>query len=128
MSRTQIAVGLVRSGLSKAEAARRVGISTQAVCTASTKAGLGGLTEAGRKAMQAKSPEFKAKIAELTRARADRYRRDMAELGMDPAAAVRAVENGMSYRDAAKAFGISHNVIAGALYRKRRREAANAKR
>lgn len=50
-SRTQQAVDLVRAGThSKADAARAVGISRQAVCRACCNAGIGGFTQLGRSA------------------------------------------------------------------------------
>jgi len=52
MSRSQQAVAMVRAGVSKAEAARRVGITRQVVRMACNRAGLPeGVTPAGRCAM-----------------------------------------------------------------------------
>lgn len=116
------AVELVRSGLSKAAAARQVGLSRWGVGRACKKHGLpSGCTAAGRKAMAAvqhRPMSSAAKAACLRRAKAYRKSKSFPE----PVTVLRFVDRGNTYAAAARHFGITRNQVAGYVYRARAAE------
>lgn len=125
--RSQQAVELVRRlGMSKAEAARSVGVTTAAVSHYVKRSGIPrGITEAGRaaKAVCAATHLQTEKVRKnrnaAIAASASEYRR---KLGLPtPQQLIEARDAGKTYREIAKMFGITRGQASGAIFYHSRR-------
>lgn len=121
LSRTQQAVEMVRRfGMSKADAARAVGVTPQAVSKEARRQGLRGITDAGRHAMgnafRRLTPERKRFI--VRRAAAE-YR---ARHGYPSPLAIleQHEKEGATYTEIANRYGLTRSQVAGFINRARK--------
>ena len=113
-SRTQQAVDLVSAGThSKADAARAVGISKQAVCKACCNAGIGGFTQLGRRSSREAVAKHYRKVRDKNISLA-RQGDDIETLHF---------VRGLSYGDISELLGMSRNAVAGKIDRIKRSRA-----
>jgi len=124
MSRTQQAIDLVlHHGFSKAEAARKIGITPEAVAEPMRKMGLGGYTDAGRRAQAARRGQpMRPEVLAQHRVRmvqiGQRYR-DAMGIDVDQVVDLH-FRDGKSYGQIASILNMTRCQVAGYIHRYRR--------
>ena len=131
LSRTQQAVQMVlRERISKAEAARRVGLHPTGVSSTMRKMGMGGTTQAGRKAMASNgrgpmSPDRLKRHTERIRREAALYRK---KCGIDVDRIISLhIDDGKTYGQIAKMCSVTRCQVAGYIHRHKIAQAKMAK-
>ncbi|TXH53585.1 MAG: hypothetical protein E6Q97_13040 [Desulfurellales bacterium] len=122
-SRTQQAVDLVSAGThSKADAARAVGISKQAVCKACCNEGIGGFTQLGRRAIAASSASA-SKIEAIAKSRSKVRAENISFARPGDDIETLHFVRGLSYGDISELLGMSRGAVAGKIDRIKRSRA-----
>ena len=120
-SKTDQAIDLViNEGLSKQEAAKRLGIRRQGVCTKMQIMGMGGMSDGGRRAIQ-RANRCPEKIDRVVKSRRSYYRRRRIERCLPEWEAItKAYDAGATYQEIADQYGLTRSAVAGGIYRHRR--------